>query len=142
VNSDDIDKFQGNLTRLLEERLNTTNTDGGSDDLDATLSEKTNEGTEIEKIIEGFLEALKGACDKSFRQRTVKKITTNKSVPWWREELTVMRKRTNALRRRYQRTRKHEVLRKLRKTVYLAEKQGTKQQLKGRKYVSGRNIAI
>ena len=136
------DKFQGNLTRLLEERRNTTNTDGGSDDLDATLSEKTNEGTEIEKLIEGFQEALKGACDKSFGQRTVKKITTNKSVPWWREELTVMRKRTNALRRRYQRARKHEVLRKLRKTVYLAEKQGTKQQLKGRKYVSGRNIAI
>jgi len=52
VNSDDIDKFQGNLTRLLEERLNTTNTDGGSDDLDATLSEITNKGTKIEKLIE------------------------------------------------------------------------------------------
>jgi len=36
--------------------------------------------------------------------------------------LTVMRKRTNALRRRYQRTRKHEGLRERRKTIYLAEK--------------------
>jgi len=53
------DKFQGNLTRLLEERRNTTNTDGGSDDLDATLSERTNKGTEIEKLIEEFQEALK-----------------------------------------------------------------------------------
>jgi len=50
----------------------------------------------------------------------MKKIT-NKSVPWWRDELTVMRKRTNALRR-YQRTRKHEGLKEQRKTVYLAEK--------------------
>jgi hypothetical protein len=33
-----------------------------------------------------------------------------------------MRKRTNALRRRYQRTRKHEGLREQRKTIYLAEK--------------------
>ena len=81
MNSDDIDKFQGNLTRLLEERLNTTNTEDGSDDLDATLSERTNKGTEIEKLIEEFQEALKEACDKSFRQRTMKKITTNKSVP-------------------------------------------------------------
>ena len=71
----------------------------------------------------------------------MKKIT-NKSVPWWTDELTVMRKRTNALRRRDQRTRKHEGLREQRKTVYLAKKQGTKQQLKGRKYVPGRNIAI
>ena len=33
-----IIKFQGNLLRLLEERLNTTNTGGGSVDLDVTLS--------------------------------------------------------------------------------------------------------
>jgi len=33
-----------------------------------------------------------------------------------------MRKRTNALRRRYQRKRKHEGLREQRKTIYLAEK--------------------
>ena len=67
------------------------------------MSEKTNKGTEIEKLIEDFQEALKEAYDKSFRQRTMKKITTNKSVPWWTDELTVMRKRTNALRRKYQR---------------------------------------
>jgi hypothetical protein len=105
------------------------------------MSERTNEGTEIEKLIEAFQEALKEACDKSFRQRTIKKIT-NKSVPWWTDELTVMRKRTNALRMRYQRTRKHEGLREQRKTVYLAEKKLTKQQLKGRKHVPRRNIAI
>jgi hypothetical protein len=49
------------------------------------------------------------------------KTITNKSVPWWTDELTVMRKRTNALRS-YQRTRKHEGLREQRKTIYLAEK--------------------
>ena len=47
--SDDIDKFQGNLTRLLENRLNATNTEGVSDDLDEPLSEMTNKRTEIEK---------------------------------------------------------------------------------------------
>jgi len=71
VYSDDIDKFQGNLTRLLEDRINATNTEGVSDDLDGTLSEMTNKRTEIEKLIEVFQEALKEACDKSFRQRTM-----------------------------------------------------------------------
>jgi hypothetical protein len=52
----------------------------------------------------------------------MKKTINNKSVPWWTDELTVMRKKTNALRRRYQRTRKHEGLREQRKTTYLAEK--------------------
>jgi hypothetical protein len=81
VNSDDIDKLQGNLTRLLEERLNTTNPDGGSDDLDATLSERTNKGAEIEKLIEEFQEPLKEACDKSLRQRTMKKIQPINQCP-------------------------------------------------------------
>ena len=106
MNIDDIDKFQGNLSRLLEDRPNTTNTDGGPDDLDEPLNEMTKKRTEIEKLIEVFQEALKEACEKLFRQRTMKKIT-NKSVPWWTDELTVMRKRTNALGRRYQRKRKH-----------------------------------
>jgi hypothetical protein len=45
----DIDIFQENLLRLQEERLNTTNTDGGSVDLDVTLSRRANEETDIEK---------------------------------------------------------------------------------------------
>jgi hypothetical protein len=54
---------------------------------------------------------LKAACDKSFRkQQASENIITNKSVPWWTEELTVMRKKTNALRR-FQRTRNNEGLR-------------------------------
>jgi len=108
VKSEDIVKFQGNLLRLLEERLNTTNTEGGSDDLDITMSKRANEGTEIEKLTEEFQDVLKLACDKSFRQlRGTKKTITNKSIPWWTDELTVMRKRTNAMRRRYQRRRNH-----------------------------------
>ena len=49
VKSEDIVKFQGDLLRLLEERLNTTNKEGGSVDLEITLSTRANEGTDIEK---------------------------------------------------------------------------------------------
>ena len=41
-------------------------------------------------------------------------------MPWYRDELTVMSKMTNSLRRSYQRTRKHEGLSEQRKTRYEA----------------------
>jgi hypothetical protein len=106
VKSEDIDKFQRNLLRLLEEKLSMTNTEGGTEDLDAVLCKRANEGTDIEKLVEEFHEVLKAACDKLFRkQSATRKKITNKSVPWWAEELTLMRKRTNALRKSFQRTR-------------------------------------
>jgi hypothetical protein len=44
------------------------------------------------------------------------------SVSWWTEELTIMRKRVNALRRKYQRTGNNEELREQCKTQYLEGK--------------------
>jgi hypothetical protein len=79
--------------------------------------------TDIEELIEEFHDIMRVACSKSFRtQRASKKTMSNKSVPWWTEELTIMRKRVNALRRRYQRTRNREELREQRKTQYLERK--------------------
>jgi hypothetical protein len=45
-----------------------------------------------------------------------------KLVPWWTEDLTIKRKRLNALRRRYQRTKTNEELRGHRKNMYYEEK--------------------
>jgi translation initiation factor RLI1 len=44
-------------------------------------------------------------------------MTKQNSVPWWTEELTIKRKRRNALRRRYQRTKNNEELREYRKNT-------------------------
>jgi len=41
-----------------------------------------------------------------------------RTVPWWTDELTTMRKRTNALRRQFQRTTNNESLRESRKRQY------------------------
>jgi hypothetical protein len=51
-----------------------------------------------------------------------KNTTKHKSVPWWTEELTLKRKRINALRRRYQRTTNNDGLRERRKNQYHEEK--------------------
>jgi len=47
---------------------------------------------------------------------------SNKAVPWWTEELTIMRKSLNALGHRYQRTRNSEEIREQRRSLYLEGK--------------------
>jgi hypothetical protein len=61
----------------------------------------------VEKYIDDFCETLIKACNLSInRYRTTKKTATHKTVPWWNTDLTVQRKRTNAFRRLYQRTKR------------------------------------
>lgn len=63
------------------------------------------------------------ACDKTLSiQGGLRHTGLHKSVPWWSEELTVLRERTNALRRLYQRTKNNEEIRNRRKTQYLQSK--------------------
>jgi len=50
------------------------------------------------------------------------RIAIKRSEPWWNEELTIMRRRLNELRRRYQRTINNEHLRHQSKTQYLEGK--------------------
>jgi hypothetical protein len=91
--------------------------------LDDTLTSLLTEETDIKKRIDKFSEALKLACNKSFQTyRAIKKVTAHKTVPWWTEELTVLRKRTNTQHRLYQRTRNCDELREKCKTQYFEDK--------------------
>jgi hypothetical protein len=75
---------------------------------------------DMEKIAEEFHEVWDLTCRNSFKiSRATKTASALKSVPWWSEELTILRKRVNALRRRYQRTRDNEDLREQRRAQYL-----------------------
>jgi len=79
--------------------------------------------SDIEKAIEEFHEVLMVACNESFRTKRVsKRMTLNRTMPWLTEELTIMRKRLNELRRRYKRTRNNEELRHQREAQYLEGK--------------------
>ena len=116
-------KFQGNLLRSAEKMLCKVKNEGETEDLDKTLCTRVSDRMDIEELIEEFPDVMKSACDESFKKRRAsKKAMSNKSIPWRIEELTIMRKRVNALRRMYQRTRNNEELRELRKTQYLEGK--------------------
>ena len=95
------------------------NHDTGAEDLDETLSSLITEELDIEKRIDDFSEVLTLACNKSFpTYGASKKVTAHKTVPWWTQELTVLRKRTNAQCRLHQRTRNNDEIREKRKTQY------------------------
>jgi hypothetical protein len=123
IRREDLAKFQENLTTLLNEKHGTSNHEGETEDLDLQMSNKVRECKDIEQTIDDFHEAMKTACENTFRRSQASgNTTTNRSIPWWTGELTVMRKRTNAFRRRFQRRRRSESLREQRKTRYLEEK--------------------
>jgi hypothetical protein len=60
------------------------------------------------------------ACDTTFQVKKSKNQDAKKrSVPWWTKDLTLLRKKTLALRRRFQRTKNDGNLRLERRQQYL-----------------------
>ena len=86
---------------------------------DEELCNKVKLGTDTGESIHKFITAVAIASDSSFRvSRPGKRAMKERSVPWWNGDLTLLRKKTLALRRRYQRTRNDENLRLQRRLQY------------------------
>jgi len=118
---ENLKKFVINLIRIVATMFSTGLEDSAY--LDRDLASQVKKLSDIESAVDLFQEALILTCKKSFKiRRATKKTTKNKTVPWWTVELTLMRKRMNALRRRYQRTTNNEGLRESRKNQYHEEK--------------------
>jgi len=83
------------------------------------LSQKVKNRDDTEEIIQKFTSAVTTACDESFQVlRPGKRATKERSVPWWNNELTTLRKKNLAMRRRYQRTKNNTDLRQERRLQY------------------------
>jgi hypothetical protein len=116
-------KFLANFHRILKTEFQIQHNDTNEEDLDDTLCSLMNKHTDVEKCIDDFSETIITACNLTFnRYRTTKKSAMHKTVPWWTTDLTVQRKRTNALRRLYQRTKNNDELRETRKIRYFESK--------------------
>jgi len=92
-------------------------------DIDKFFSEILTLELDIEKVVGKYQDSLVAANKNSFKIRQQRhKTIEHKSVSWWTEELTTMRKKINAMRRRYQRTRLDNNLRESRKLLYLQKR--------------------
>ena len=65
--------------------------------LDSNLATHTKETGDMESVVEKLQEAITLSYKKSFKIRgKVKNMITQKSVPWWTEELIIKRKKNLA----------------------------------------------
>jgi hypothetical protein len=93
------------------------------EEIDEALNAQLKEHKDISEFIEKYEEVIRLTCKKTLKLPKQQQTSTKeKSVPWWTDALTILRSRTNALRRRYQRTTNNEELRENRSNRYLEEK--------------------
>jgi hypothetical protein len=103
VSAASMETYTANIRKIVENKIQNQSTATNEDDLDERLYKIIKQDRDTAKQIEQFNEAMKLACEQSFRTtNTLKALRKHKSVPWWTQELTAMRKTTKALRRKYQ----------------------------------------
>jgi hypothetical protein len=91
--------------------------------IDQELRNKINFHEEVDELVDTAFSCITAACNKAFKvPRGGKHLINKTTVSWWTEELTVLRKRTNALQKRYQRTINNDNLGQERKEKYFDER--------------------
>jgi hypothetical protein len=101
------------------------------------IASKITREEDLEQNVESLSEAVQSACRRSFQNTSTRnKISKKKSVPWWTDYLALTRKRVNACRRLYQRTKNEEVLREKRKEKYVEAKRTYQVGIKREKLIS------
>jgi ribonuclease HI len=116
-------EFCKKLLQLISENFQIESGEGNTKGIDETLNARLKGHKNIREFIEKFDTTIQLACKETLKHRNLPHtLVKGKSVPWWTDALTALRKRTNALRRRYQRTLNNEDLRENRKKQYFEGK--------------------
>jgi hypothetical protein len=104
-------KFEATLASNLVSKFNCENNKEGMEKMDQELCDKLNLYEDVDELLDTAFSCITTACNTAFKvSRGVKYVIKKTTVSWWTEELKVLRKTTNALRRRYQRTTNNENL--------------------------------
>jgi len=123
VEQRDIAKFQGSPIQNTDQLLSGMNKERDSiEGLDEHLSKRVAAAPCMETLIEEIQEALETACRSPFKIWNISQKATSHKCPWWTQNLTILREKLNAQRRKFQRTKDNKDLRDQRKEEYLATK--------------------
>jgi hypothetical protein len=86
---------------LISEKFQIENDEGNTKGIDETLNARL-KGHDIEKSIEKFDKTIQLIWKETLKHRNLSRtFAKGKSVPWCTDALKTLRKRTNALRRKY-----------------------------------------
>ena len=137
IKAQDWEKFENKLASNLLTGFGSENIYGDLAKCDEELGEIVKRSTNAQELMSKFTSIITATCDAAFKvSRARVRGTKGKSVPWWTSELTILRKRALALRRRYQRTRHDDNLRQERKLLYQAGKRHYQAKLQEEKFKS------
>jgi len=118
VKNEDFGKFDAILASSIT-KFNCENKKKGLEKIDQELCNKINFHEDVDELVDTAFSWMTAVCNTAFKvSRGAKHLIKETTVSWWTEELTALRKRTNALRKRYQRTTNNDNLRQERKEKY------------------------
>ena len=116
-------KFCKTFLNLISKKFQIDKEEENMEEIDEALNAQLKEHKDISEFMEKYEEVIQLTCKETLKlPKQQQTFTKGKSVPWWTDALTILRNRTNALRRRFQRTTNNEELRENRKNRYLEEK--------------------
>jgi len=119
IKNEDFGKFEAILASNMITKFNCENNKEGWEKTDEELCNKINFCEDMDELVGTAFSCITAACNTAFKvSRGAKHLIKKTAVSWWTEELMVLRKRTNALRRRCQRTTTNENVRQERKEKY------------------------
>jgi len=116
-------KFCKTFLHLISKKFQIDKDEENKEEIDEALNVQLKEHKDISEFMEKYEEVIRLTCKETLKlTKQQQTFTKGKSVPSLTDPLTILRNRTQALRRRFQRTTNNEELRENRKNRYLAEK--------------------
>lgn len=123
VNEANFGDFEESIVKELEQRFLNQTASMTLLNMDKELSMVAERATDMDGFVTDYETVIDTACKNAFIIKDTSRLKSKKrSVPWWTTELTIQRKKTNAARRLYQRTKNDEILRTYRRDFYLEQK--------------------
>jgi hypothetical protein len=120
IKADNWGTFNNKLEEQMLQKFDCQVHGNNSTTRDNAISQKVKQCEDIGIAEQKFIAAITAACDATFQvSRPGKRANKQSSAPRWTRELTILRKKANALRRRYQRTKTDNNLRQERRQMYL-----------------------
>jgi len=119
VREDKLHLFDNMLLQEMQKYDIVTKNIVGAGAIDSYISNEITKRVDIKQNIGRIEEAIISTCGRTFgRPKNTNNNSKKNSVPWWNTHPTVMRKKVNANRRLYHRTKNDEDLREWRKATY------------------------
>jgi hypothetical protein len=103
IKNEDFGKFEAILASNVITKFNCENNKEGLEKIDEELCNKINFFEDMDELVDNAFSCITAACNTAFKvSRGAKHLIKKTDVSRWTEELTVLRKRTNASWRRCQ----------------------------------------